>query len=623
MRDPLWKSTTILLKYKRLIAVAMLGAFLSAASFGGGVALLAPTLKILRDQSIPLADQVRHWLVRPDRWIFVQDFGDWLARNLPDDRYHIFLLVLISITFLSVIGSCGRYLHQLMTITVVQRAAMVWRGRMYRQVIHIPLIEQLRVGSADHISRVVFDTRPLMTAYRALLGKTVEQVLRGAAAICVALFWDVGLTLIGLICAPVIAILLQRFGKRVRRATRRVLRTRGRMVGALRESTGAIRVVKVHNAEGYERRRFRRINREQYDQEMKIRSARALASPLIGTLGLFFVILVAGIAGYHIFRNENMDSEGSITVIVSLGLAASALRPLANLNHQLNEGRAAAKRMFELLAMPVEPMGKHRPQKTMPLPRHCQTVTLENLSFRYDDESQPVIDDVCLEIPFGQTVAIVGANGSGKTTLLNFIPRLLTPHSGRVLIDGIDIKTVRLRPLREQIAVVTQQSILFEGSIADNIAYGRHHATEEMIIDAAKTAHADEFIRALPEGYKTMLGEHGEGLSGGQRQRVCIARAILRNPAILILDEATSQIDADSEAKINQALRDIRRGRTVFVVAHRLSTVIDVDQIVVLDRGRVIDQGKHTELLERCHLYQTLAQTQLQTSNASHPLAQA
>ena len=279
--------------------------------------------------------------------------------------------------------------------------------------------------------------------------------------------------------------------------------------------------------------------------------------------------------------------------------------------------------MFELLAMPVEPMGKHRPQKTMPLPRHCQTVTLENLSFRYDDESQPVIDDVCLEIPFGQTVAIVGANGSGKTTLLNFIPRLLTPHSGRVLIDGIDIKTVRLRPLREQIAVVTQQSILFEGSIADNIAYGRHHATEEMIIDAAKTAHADEFIRALPEGYKTMLGEHGEGLSGGQRQRVCIARAILRNPAILILDEATSQIDADSEAKINQALRDIRRGRTVFVVAHRLSTVIDVDQIVVLDRGRVIDQGKHTELLERCHLYQTLAQTQLQTSNASHPLAQA
>lgn len=241
----------------------------------------------------------------------------------------------------------------------------------------------------------------------------------------------------------------------------------------------------------------------------------------------------------------------------------------------------------------------------------------DRVSFRYPESLEPAVREVSLSVAFGRSIAFVGANGSGKTTLLSMIPRLFDPEAGRVLIDGRDIAQLDLRSLRRQIATVSQQSILFEGTIADNIALGAGHVPRRAIEDAARRAFAHEFIIARPAGYDEMLGEGGSGLSGGQRQRLCIARAILRDPSILILDEATSQIDADSEVKINRALRDVRDGRTTFIIAHRLSTVIDADTIVVMDQGRIMDQGTHRDLMERCDLYRTLAQTQLQTPHIS------
>ena len=246
-------------------------------------------------------------------------------------------------------------------------------------------------------------------------------------------------------------------------------------------------------------------------------------------------------------------------------------------------------------------------------------MVVERVSFHYPGKARAAVDGVDLHVNFGQTVAIVGSNGSGKTTLLSLLVRLFSPTSGRVLIDGTDIAGVDLRNLRSQIAVVTQQTILFEGTIADNIAYGRRHVPMEKIIAASKAAYADEFIRNIPLGYLAKLGEDGTGLSGGQKQRIAIARAILRDPAILILDEATSQIDADSEAKINLAVRELHRGRTIFIIAHRLSTVIDADLIVVMADGKIEDQGTHTELLTRCRTYQLLTQTQLLRPEQAQP----
>jgi len=299
-------------------------------------------------------------------------------------------------------------------------------------------------------------------------------------------------------------------------------------------------------------------------------------------------------------------------VLIMLGAAGSSLKPLTSLQTQIAEADAAAQRILEVTDLPVETTDTTSDGRKLPdLPRHMEAVEFQDVVYHYPGKTTPALDHVSLSVPFGSTIALVGSNGSGKSTLLSMLPHLLSPTSGCVLIDGQDISQVNLRSLRKQMAIVTQQSVLFEGTIADNIAYGRRHISRDRIIAAAQAAYADEFIQALPQGYDTMLGEEGIGLSGGQRQRICIARAMLRNPSILVLDEATSQVDADSESKINQVIRQIRQGRTIFIIAHRLSTVIDADLIVVMHQGQILDKGSHTELLARCELYQTLARTQL------------
>ncbi len=610
MRDPFWHSTRILLERKRALMLAALGALLSAACFGAGLGMLLPTFELLLNQQVALGEFIRENVVDSGLPSFVRDAGAWLADRVPTDPFYAFVMVMVIVTVLSVIGSTGRYLHTMVTLTIVHRAARVWRARLFRRLLHAPLVQVLRTGTADHIGRVAIDVRVLSAGYQAIMGKAVANILNGVAALIGAIILDWQLTALALIGAPLIGVLLRKFGKRIRRASKRALHHRGRMIGALNESLGGLRVVKVHDAEGYERRRFNKINRKQFDEEMKMRRAKALAGPLVETLAQIGVMIVAAVAAWLIFRGDR-DPSSFMTVLTMIAAAAVSLKPLTGLHTTVQEARAAATRVYEVLDLDVEPTGIDAPHTAPYLPRHSTSVAFEGLGFTYKDANEPALVEVSLDVPFGQTVAIVGTNGSGKTTLMSTLPRLITPTHGRVLIDGMDIAQVDLRSLRRQMAVVTQQSVLFEGTIAQNIAYGRRHTSRDRIVEAAKSAHAHKFVEALPEKYDTMLGEDGAGLSGGQMQRLCIARAILRDPAILVLDEATSQIDADSEAEINAALRELRAGRTTFVIAHRLSTVVDADLIVVMDAGRIIDQGTHDDLLKRCDVYRTLAQTQL------------
>jgi ABC-type multidrug transport system fused ATPase/permease subunit len=435
-----------------------------------------------------------------------------------------------------------------------------------------------------------------------------------------ALYQDWKLTLLFLTVVPAIAIVIRKFGKRIRRASKKALRQYGVMLGGLTESLQGLRVVKVHHAEGYERRRFNQMNRRMLDRQLQARVAKALSAPVIETLSLVGMMAVILAASWFLFdhakKGQEINPTTLITVLVTLTGAAASFRQISGLNVKLQSAAAAAENIDQVLNMQVEAAPHSRRERKLPAhKRHSQMVTYENVTFSYPGSQTPAVRDIELHIPHGSVCAIVGANGSGKTTLLGLLPRLYEPDSGSIRIDGIDIRQVKLRSLRSQMAVVTQETVLFDATVGENIIYGARHVTGEQMIDASKRAHAHSFIEQLPRGYDTPVGERGQRLSGGQRQRIAIARAILRDPSILILDEATSQIDADSEAQISAALKEFTTGRTTFVIAHRLSTVVGADMIAVMDAGRIVALGRHQELLKTCEIYKTLCRTQLLDSS--------
>ncbi len=619
-RSAFWKTTTELLRYKKQLAVAVTGALVSAACFGAGLGMLLPVFSLFFDTELadgehPLTKLIDGALVNEDAYTWQVDLAAWLNSHIPTDIFWSFVLIMGVIATFTVIGSIGRYVHQLVSITITQQIAVAWRDRLFRKLVDAPVSYFLGQNASDHASRAMFDTGVLSRGHLAVLGKALPEILKGLAAVTLALCLNYKLTLIALIAAPLSGIMLYKFGRVIERASRRALQQQAGMLKTVNEVLGALHVIKTHGAEGYERRRFRRLNRSLFDEQMKMRQARALASPVIETLGLFFVLAAALVAAWFVFT-QGVPPTTFLLVLIALGAAGASLKPLTALHTQIKEADAAAKRLIQSAGIEVEPISLSDRINLPTLPRHHESIEFQAVSYTYLDQPTPAINDVTLKVQHGQTIAIVGGNGSGKTTLLNLLPRLTSPNPGRVLIDGTDIAGVNLKAFRRQLAVVPQHSVLFEGTIADNIAYGQLDAKHDDIIAAAKAAFAHEFVTTLTDGYDTLLGEGGSGLSGGQKQRLCIARAILRDPAILILDEATSQIDADSEAKINRALDSFRAGRTTFIIAHRLSTVIDCDMIVVMDAGQIVDRGTHTELLNRCQTYQTLTHTQLQPAQA-------
>jgi subfamily B ATP-binding cassette protein MsbA len=309
-----------------------------------------------------------------------------------------------------------------------------------------------------------------------------------------------------------------------------------------------------------------------------------------------------------------MSSDTFLAIMVCLVVIGECARKCAKINNQLNKSSAAADRIFEVLDMPAErprtaATAENRPRIKLPPIQH--SVRFENVTFTYPGAEHPAVQDVSLDVPKGTSVAVVGRNGSGKSTLLALLPRFYDQQAGRIFIDGVDISTVTLKSLRSQIAIVTQDSVIFPGTIAENIAYGIRNPSRQAIEDAARRAYAHDFILQKPEGYDTFLGELGGQLSGGQRQRICIARAIYRQAPILILDEATSQVDAESEELIQQAIEQVMKGRTTFLIAHRWHTIRSADVVVVLEAGRIVGMGRHDELIRGCDVYQQLYERQI------------
>lgn len=614
-----------MLRHRTLLVWAMVFAVISAGGLGAGLAGMVPILKNIlgptgQERGLPeLAVDANKILA--EKLPQVQIPQAWID-SLPSGTFTAVAALMGVLGVLTIFGALANFLHAYLSLTVVARTIANIRRDAFRRAVHLPLRSLLATGPTDAVSRIVYDTTTLGSGFSALISKAVAQVTKGIAALIFAFVLEWRLALISLCVGPVLGVIIRKLGKKIRRASKAALGQQAKLYQATTEAMSGLRVVKASNAERYETGRFHRINKSVVAQELRARTAKALSSPLVETIALFVLGGLSLIAIKAILDGV-LDRGIFILVLGALGLAAASLKPLTGVITDIQQSRAAADRLHELLRNPVEPGHGHKLPR---LPRHAESIEFEHVSFTYPTAKDPSVRNFSLRIPFGHVVAFVGPNGCGKTTLLSLVPRLFDPDAGengapggRVLVDGHDIRDFSIRSLRRQIGVVTQDTVLFAGTVRSNIAYAADSTiTEEQIRDAARRARAEDFILSKPDGYDTAIGEGGSGLSGGQRQRLAIARAILRDPAILILDEATSMIDADSEAKIAEAIADFvgsaspgQKGRTCLVVAHRLSTVINADRIIVMDAGRIVDQGRHDELLSRCELYRQLARNQL------------
>jgi ATP-binding cassette, subfamily B, bacterial MsbA len=425
----------------------------------------------------------------------------------------------------------------------------------------------------------------------------VQGILRDAVTVVVLVFvvfyLDFRLALIAMVVFPLAIYPLLSFGKRLKRYSRRMLITLEDLTERLNETITGIRIVKAFAMEDYECTRFSEVNQTLFNAFMRRFKVRALSNPVMETLGGLGVCAIITYGGYQVIQGNSTPGT-FFAFMAALFNLYEPIKRINEVNLTVQEGIAAGERIFALLD--TKPDVMDRPDSTN-LEDVKREILFDSVSFAY--EETPVIKDVTIRAKSGEAVAIVGESGVGKSSLLDLLPRFYDVTSGRILIDGVDVRDVTQRSLREKIGMVTQQTILFDDTIRNNIAYGRPDLAMEKIIGAAVAAHAHEFILTLPMGYNTIIGENGIKLSGGERQRIAIARALLKNPPVLILDEATSNLDSDSEKAVQSALEELMRGRTTIMVAHRLSTIRNVDRIYVLVDGRVAEEGSHDELIAR------------------------
>ena len=500
--------------------------------------------------------------------------------------------------------------------SVAARLVLDLRQRMFDRLMCIPAPTYDSVASGSLISKVTFDAQQVTEAAT----RAVTVLVRDSIAVIGLLGWmlwiDWKLTLIALATAPAVIAVVIYFSHRLRRMSLGLQRTMGEVTHVLQESIEGHKVVKVFSGQAYERQRFTDATNRARRFQVKFAAAGAATAPIaqmITAIALAIILLLCASR----FESGAHTISDFVSFFTAMALLFSPLKRLTRVNALIQKGIAAAASVFALIDSAAETdNGSAR------LQRARGRLEFESITFRYRDQGPPVLDAVSITIEPGETVALVGPSGSGKTTIAGLVPRFYDPESGHIRLDGVDLRALTLESLRANIALVSQDIILFDDTVMANIAYGTTAGTpREAVIDAARAAHAMEFIDTMPHGLDTIIGERGVKLSGGQRQRLAIARAILKDAPVLILDEATSSLDSESERHIHEAVETLRAGRTTLVIAHRLSTIEGADRIVVMNRGRIADIGTHAELIERNELYAGLYRFQFH--RRSQPLRAA
>ena len=523
-----------------------------------------------------------------------------------DSKKEAIRVIIILMIFATAIRCLARFWQDYLSQKVVNTAINHIRRDMFAHIVRMPIKYFAAEGPSDSVSRVIRDTDGAGHGIKILLGKAIREPSKAIFTLAFAFMINWQIVLIFLCGAPFVGFTVSKLGKKIKKSTRRSLVSWSRMLSKLEETIGGLRAVKVYNQQDRESQAYSEINADLLKHQNKIAKVDAATNPLLEVLGM-----LAGSAGLLFALNwvftGAIDEAQFFTLLILLGTSAESFRKSSDVWNKIQQSNAAAERVFAVLDQEAE----KDTDNPIEIAAIKDSIEFENIVFTYPGANEAVLKGVSLKVKAGSNIAIVGPNGSGKTTLLNLLPRFYEVDSGKIMIDGVDINNLSLKSLRDKIAVVSQRVITFNTTIAENIAYGKPNASNEEIISAAKHAYAHEFISKMPNGYNSIIGEDGVGLSGGQLQRIVIARAILKDPEILIFDEAMSQVDADSEAKIAKALSEITTNRTSFVIAHRFSTVVNSDVIAVIDDGRIIATGNHSELIDSCTLYKRLYETQL------------
>jgi subfamily B ATP-binding cassette protein MsbA len=465
------------------------------------------------------------------------------------------------------------------------------REKLYNHLQTLPLSFFTKTPTGTLISRVTNDVNLIHSA----VSQTIVGILRDAFTIFslvgVAFYQNWKLAILAFIIFSFGIVPIKELGKRMRKFARKGQQRYGLITTLLHETITGNRIVKAFNMEEYEKRRFAEENDRLFKTFLKRVRIRALSRPLMELLGGTAAAVITWVGGYMIMRGE-LTPGGFLSFLAAFFMLYSPIRDLSSVNLEVQEGLAGAARVFDVLDISTEIKDE---EGAIQLSSISKGIDFQEVTFKYEEEV--VLKEVSLQVRAGEVIALVGMSGAGKTSLVNLLPRFYDVENGRILIDGHDIRKVTLKSLRDQIGLVTQQTILFNDTIRNNIAYGNLKCSDQEVVDAAKAANAHDFIQRLSQGYETIIGEQGVKLSGGERQRISIARALLKNAPILILDEATSSLDSDSETEVQKALEELMKGRTVLVIAHRLSTIRNAHRIVVLSEGRIVEQGTHEELI--------------------------
>lgn len=517
------------------------------------------------------------------------------------------IVICLAVFVLTFFKNVCRYLAMFFIAPIRNGVVRDLRNKMYKKSMELPLSYYSEEKKGDLMSRMTTDVQEIEWSIMQTLEMIFREPLTVIILFALMLLISIKLTIYILLLLPIAALFIVLLGKSLKHTARKTKETLGHLISVIEETLGSLKVIKAFNAEKPMQEKFENLNQTFYKQSVNVYRKTDLSSPLTETVVMGILMLILFVGGKMVFAEE----LSAALFITYFGLASQLIPPIKQITtsyNNLQKGLASEERINKILHADNLILEKENAKE---LPPFGKEIEYKNLWFAYHKgDDGYVLKNINLKIAKGKTIALVGQSGSGKTTLADMLPRFYDADKGELLIDGLNIKDIKLSGLRKQIGVVTQESVLFNDTVYNNIVFGIEHVTREKVEDAAKIANAHEFISSLPEGYNTIIGDRGGKLSGGQKQRISIARAVLKNPHILILDEATSALDTESEKLVQEALSNLMKNRTSIVIAHRLSTIANADEIIVMSKGEIIERGNHVELLAQNGTYKRLCDMQ-------------